>query len=43
MEDQAEIMLCDPSKFLQIQETIKNQIEKFSNINYEKTSKGWRL
>tara|TARA_B100000674_G_C37715802_1_gene857343 strand:- start:245 stop:727 length:483 start_codon:yes stop_codon:yes gene_type:complete len=43
MEDQAEIMLCDPSKFLQIQETIKIQIEKFSNINYEKTSKGWRL
>ena len=43
LEDQAEIMLCTPSKFLKVIETTKIQIEKVYDLSYQKTSKGWRL
>tara|TARA_B100000925_G_C22007636_1_gene474438 strand:- start:1258 stop:1752 length:495 start_codon:yes stop_codon:yes gene_type:complete len=43
LEDQAELMLCNPSKFLEILETTKIQIEKVYDLNYQKTDKGWRL
>uniref|UniRef100_A0A6C0JEM5 Uncharacterized protein n=1 Tax=viral metagenome TaxID=1070528 RepID=A0A6C0JEM5_9ZZZZ len=43
LEDQAELMLCNPSKFLEILETTKIQIERVYDLNYQKTSKGWRL
>ena len=43
MEDQAELMLCEPSKVLKVVETIKINIEKVKEMNYQKTVKGWRL
>ncbi len=43
LEDQAEIMLCHPLKFITIDETTKIDIEKVTNLNYQKTTKGWRL
>lgn len=43
LEDQAEIMLCNPSKHLEIHETTKIQIEKVYPVNYQKTANGWRL
>ena len=43
LEDQAEIMLCNPSKYLKVVETTKIQIEKVYDLTYQKTPKGWRL
>lgn len=43
LEDQAEIMLCNPSKFLKIIETTKIEIEKVYELSYQKTPNGWRL
>ena len=43
MEDQAELMLCEPSKILKVVETTKINIEKVEKMNYQKTVKGWRL
>ena len=43
MEDQAELMLCEPSKVLKVIETTKINIEKVEKMNYQKTVKGWRL
>ena len=42
-EDQAELMLCQPSKFVKVLETTKINIEKVEKMNYTKTVKGWRL
>lgn len=43
LEDQAELMLCNPSKFLNVLETTKIQIEKVYDLSYQKTPNGWRL